>query len=232
MTVGSPQSARRTRRTESCPLAKSPAAAERPTPGRAHPRRLGAAFSVIVERYRAPLIAYCRRLLGPDDAEDALQQTLVNALGALRRDDRAIELRPWLYRIAHNVAVNTLRRSGRHYEQLDEQYDGVPQPPDLFDQKMRLRAGDGIDRLRRGSGRRSSRASSRAAATRRSPGTWTPPPRSYDSSSTARAHGSATHAGCSSRCGRCAGCWSPICGRPGRRAGRRSGYRRCPGPAC
>lgn len=108
----------------------------------------GAAFSVIVERYRAPLIAYCRRLLGPDDAEDALQQTLVNALGALRRDDRAIELRPWLYRIAHNVAVNTLRRSGRHYEQLDDQYDGVPQPPDILDEKIRIeQLVRGIDEL-------------------------------------------------------------------------------------
>jgi RNA polymerase sigma factor (sigma-70 family) len=67
-----------------------------------------------------------------------LQQTFANALGALRRDDRPIEVRPWLYRIAHNVSVNALRRSGRNYEQLDEQYDGVPQPPDVFDRKVRV----------------------------------------------------------------------------------------------
>ncbi len=98
----------------------------------------GTAFSVIAERYRGPLMTYCRRLLGPDEAEDALQQTLVNALGALRRDDREMELRPWLYRIAHNVAVNTLRRSGRHHEQLDDQFDGVPQPPDVLDEKLQI----------------------------------------------------------------------------------------------
>ncbi|PWU16961.1 MAG: hypothetical protein C5B48_16610 [Candidatus Rokuibacteriota bacterium] len=94
-----------------------------------------AAFSVIVERYREPLHGYTRRLVGPNDADDVLQQTFVNALGALRRDDRPIEVRPWLYRIAHNVSVNALRRSGRNYEQLDEQYDGVPQPPDVVDRK-------------------------------------------------------------------------------------------------
>jgi RNA polymerase sigma factor (sigma-70 family) len=98
----------------------------------------GLAFGVIMERYREPLLAYCRRLLGPDEAEDAFQQTLVNALGALRRDDRDIDLRPWLYRIAHNVAINALTRSGRHYEELDNQYDGVPQPPDIFDEKVRV----------------------------------------------------------------------------------------------
>jgi RNA polymerase sigma factor (sigma-70 family) len=96
------------------------------------------AFSVIVERYRSPLLAYALRLVAPDEAEDALQQTFTNALGALHRDDRPIELRPWLYRIAHNVSVNTLRRSGRHHEQLDEQFDGVPQPPDVLEQKLRV----------------------------------------------------------------------------------------------
>jgi RNA polymerase sigma factor (sigma-70 family) len=98
----------------------------------------GAAFSVIVERYRAPLLTYCRRLLGPDEAEDALQQTFANALAALRRDDRDIDLRPWLYRISHNIAVNALRRRGRLTEQLDEQFDGVPQPPDVLEEKLRV----------------------------------------------------------------------------------------------
>jgi RNA polymerase sigma factor (sigma-70 family) len=98
----------------------------------------GAAFSVIVERYRAPLLAYTSRLVGRDEAEDVLQQTFANALGALGRDDRAIEMRPWLYRIAHNLAVNDLRRSGRHHEQLDEQFDGVPQPPDVLDRKLQV----------------------------------------------------------------------------------------------
>jgi RNA polymerase sigma factor (sigma-70 family) len=108
----------------------------------------GAAFAVIVERYRAPLLAYSVRLVGRDEGEDVLQQTFTNALAALGRDDRAIDVRPWLYRIAHNIAVNDLRRSGRHHEQLDEQFDGVPQPPDVLDQKLRLELlVEGIGRL-------------------------------------------------------------------------------------
>jgi RNA polymerase sigma factor (sigma-70 family) len=108
----------------------------------------GAAFSVIVERYRAPLLAYANRLVGRDEAEDVLQQTFTNALVALGRDDRAIDLRPWLYRIAHNLAVNDLRRSGRHHEQLDEQFDGVPQPPDVLDRKLQVELlVEGIGRL-------------------------------------------------------------------------------------
>jgi RNA polymerase sigma factor (sigma-70 family) len=99
----------------------------------------GPAFAAIVERYRGPLLGYCGRLLGPDDAEDTVQQTFANALRALRADERPIDLRPWLYRIAHNQSVNSLNRRGREYEQLDEQYDGVPQPPEVFEQKERLR---------------------------------------------------------------------------------------------
>ena len=98
-----------------------------------------AAFAEIVERYRGPLLGYCGRLLGPDEAEDAVQQTFANALPALRADARAIDLRPWLYRIAHNHSVNSLNRRGRDYQQLDEQYDGVPQPPDLFEDRERLK---------------------------------------------------------------------------------------------
>jgi RNA polymerase sigma factor (sigma-70 family) len=97
-----------------------------------------AAFAAIAERYRGPLLGYCGRMLGPDEAEDAVQQTFANALRALRADARAVDLRPWLYRIAHNHSVNSLNRRGRDYEQLDEQYDGVPQPPDILEQKERL----------------------------------------------------------------------------------------------
>jgi RNA polymerase sigma factor (sigma-70 family) len=97
-----------------------------------------AAFGVIAERYRGPLFGYCSRLLGPDEAEDAVQQTFANALPALRRDDRPVQLRPWLYRIAHNLALNALNRRGRDYAPLDEQFDGVPQPPDVVNEKERL----------------------------------------------------------------------------------------------
>ena len=70
-----------------------------------------AAFTVLVARYRRPLLSYCRRFeSGAVSAEDILQQTLLNAWRALSAGRQVNELRPWLYRIAHNVAISGLRR--------------------------------------------------------------------------------------------------------------------------
>ena len=70
------------------------------------------AFEAIVERYRRPLQRYLRRLLSEALAEDVLQATFVRAWQALRAGMDVRELRPWLYRIAHNQALNTLRAAG------------------------------------------------------------------------------------------------------------------------
>jgi RNA polymerase sigma factor (sigma-70 family) len=68
-----------------------------------------AAFDVIVDRFRTPLQRYCAGIVGPSRAEDAVQQTLINAHDALRRTDEVRHLRSWLYRIAHNTSLNVLR---------------------------------------------------------------------------------------------------------------------------
>src|SRR5215208_3740924 len=78
------------------------------------------AFEAIVERYRRPLLRHCRRYLPEARAEDALQQALVSAWSALARGDDVRELRPWLYRIVHNTALNALRSSGFDYEELHD----------------------------------------------------------------------------------------------------------------
>jgi RNA polymerase sigma factor (sigma-70 family) len=70
------------------------------------------AFEAIVERYRRPLQRYLRRLLSEALAEDVLQASFVRAWQALRAGTDVRELRPWLYRIAHNQALNTLRAAG------------------------------------------------------------------------------------------------------------------------
>ncbi|MEP6952892.1 MAG: sigma-70 family RNA polymerase sigma factor [Solirubrobacteraceae bacterium] len=69
------------------------------------------AFEAIVERYRRPLSRYLRRLLSGPLAEDALQATFVNAWRSLQGGTDVRDLRPWLYRIAHNQAVNSLARA-------------------------------------------------------------------------------------------------------------------------
>jgi RNA polymerase sigma factor (sigma-70 family) len=70
------------------------------------------AFEAIVERYRRPLERYLRRLLSEPLAEDVLQASFVRAWQALRAGTDVRDLRPWLYRIAHNQALNTLRAAG------------------------------------------------------------------------------------------------------------------------
>ena len=70
-----------------------------------------AAFEVLVARYNARLLAFCRHLLGSrEDAEDVLQEVYSAAFNAILDDDRPINVRPWLYRIARNRSLNHLRR--------------------------------------------------------------------------------------------------------------------------
>jgi RNA polymerase sigma factor (sigma-70 family) len=70
-----------------------------------------AAFEVLVSRYHARLLAFCRHLLGSrEDAEDVLQEVFSAAFNAILDDDRPINVRPWLYRIARNRSLNHLRR--------------------------------------------------------------------------------------------------------------------------
>src|SRR5439155_20679456 len=69
------------------------------------------AFEVLVSRYQGRLLAFCRHLLGSrEDAEDVLQEVFAAAFNALLADDRTINVRPWLYRIARNRSLNHLRR--------------------------------------------------------------------------------------------------------------------------
>src|SRR3954453_14278860 len=78
------------------------------------------AFEVLVERYRKPLHRHVRGLLPEARAEDALQQAFINAWTALQRGIEVREPRAWLYRVAHNAALNALRVQGYEYDELRE----------------------------------------------------------------------------------------------------------------
>src|SRR5215217_7570347 len=82
-----------------------------------------AAFDVLHDRYRQRLFAYVRQMLSAQsrqDAEDVLQDVFVRAFGALRADEWPVNLRAWLYRVAHNRCIDHLRRP-------------VPAPADVFE---------------------------------------------------------------------------------------------------
>jgi RNA polymerase sigma factor (sigma-70 family) len=70
-----------------------------------------AAYEVLVSRYNARLVAFTRHMLGSkEDAEDVVQETFAAAYSAMCADDRPINVRPWLYRIARNRSLNHMRR--------------------------------------------------------------------------------------------------------------------------
>ncbi len=70
------------------------------------------AFEALVSRYQARLLAFCRHMLGSrEDAEDVLQEVFAASFNAMLADERPINVRPWLYRIARNRSLNHLRRT-------------------------------------------------------------------------------------------------------------------------
>ncbi len=74
---------------------------------RGHP----GAFDALVQRYQSRLHSFCRHMLGStEDAEDVLQEVFASAYNAICADNRPINARPWLYRIARNRALNHMRR--------------------------------------------------------------------------------------------------------------------------
>jgi RNA polymerase sigma factor (sigma-70 family) len=71
-----------------------------------------AAFEALFSRYHARLLSFCRHMLNSkEDAEDVLQEVFAAAFNAILADEREINVRPWLYRIARNRSLNHLRRA-------------------------------------------------------------------------------------------------------------------------
>src|SRR5688500_8329509 len=69
------------------------------------------AFDALFQRSQSRLLAFCRHMLGStEDAEDVLQEVFTAAFNAMLADNRPINARPWLYRIARNRCLNHLRR--------------------------------------------------------------------------------------------------------------------------
>lgn len=68
------------------------------------------AYAEIFERHGQELYKYARAILGnPEDAQDALQNTMVRVLRALPGEKRKIALRPWLYRVTRNESLSLIR---------------------------------------------------------------------------------------------------------------------------
>lgn len=82
-----------------------------------------AAFEEIVRRYRRPLDRFAAAIVG-GHSEDVTQDAFSKALLALRGTEAEIELRPWLYRIVRNTALNDLRDRAPEAVELSEALPG------------------------------------------------------------------------------------------------------------
>jgi RNA polymerase sigma-70 factor (ECF subfamily) len=96
------------------------------------------AFAALTERHRRELHVHCYRMLASfDEAEDAVQETFLRAWRARDSFDGSSLVRAWLYRIATNVCLDSLRRSARRLSAMHTFVDVpwlTPYPDRLLDE--------------------------------------------------------------------------------------------------
>lgn len=74
-----------------------------------------AAFETLYGRYRVPLYRYLLRMCGdPAQANDLYQGSWEKVVNARRKYRRGAPFKPWLFRVAHNHAVDQFRRQRQH----------------------------------------------------------------------------------------------------------------------
>ncbi|GAB4143739.1 MAG: RNA polymerase sigma factor [Patescibacteria group bacterium] len=74
-------------------------------------------ISEIMSRYQRPLFGYILRLLNfnRQDAEDVLSETFIKVYINLASFKQHLKFSSWLYRIAHNEAVNLIKKKSKYY---------------------------------------------------------------------------------------------------------------------
>jgi RNA polymerase sigma factor (sigma-70 family) len=103
------------------------------------------AFEEIVRRYRKPLDRFAAAIVG-GRSEDVTQDAFSKALLALRGTTAEIELKPWLYRIVRNTALNEIRDSPPATEELGEAIPGGHSA--AIEAERREEIGELMERLR------------------------------------------------------------------------------------
>lgn len=80
-----------------------------------------AAFEVLFDRHHRGILSFCRHMLAsPEEAEDAVQHTFIQAYESIRRSGRELKLKAWLYAIARNRCLSVLRARREQAAELDD----------------------------------------------------------------------------------------------------------------
>lgn len=100
-------------------------------------------FTTLVADLRPRLHRYCARMTGSViNGEDVLQDALVKAIAAIRRGETVTNPTGWLFRVAHNTALDFLRYEGRRETaSLSEEFDMIDDRDDDASDPHALAAG-------------------------------------------------------------------------------------------
>ena len=94
-------------------------------------RALGGAdagFEELVRRYQRPIVSYVYRMIGDyETALDLTQEVFIKVYNSLARYRPEYKFSTWIYRIAHNAAIDHLRRVGPPAQELETE-DGYARP--------------------------------------------------------------------------------------------------------
>lgn len=96
------------------------------------------AWDALVREHQQAVFRLAWLMLGDaDEAEDAAQETFINAYKSRHRYDPALPLRPWLMRICANVARNRRRSAGRYFAALRRTLLNEPEPVSIAEHGMK-----------------------------------------------------------------------------------------------
>ncbi|HEX8248324.1 MAG TPA: sigma-70 family RNA polymerase sigma factor, partial [Pyrinomonadaceae bacterium] len=84
-------------------------------------------FEELVRRYQRPITSYVYRMLGNYDASlDVTQEIFIKVYNSMARYSSEYKFSTWLYKIAHNAAIDYLRRNSVNQQSLEaENKDGT-----------------------------------------------------------------------------------------------------------
>src|SRR3989449_11476322 len=82
-------------------------------------------FEELVRRYQRPIAAYVYRMIGDYDAAlDLTQEVFIKVHNSLGRYKTEFKFSTWIYKIAHNAAIDHLRRGAAREQALTTNFDG------------------------------------------------------------------------------------------------------------